>query len=758
MAKKDFKGRIGLTYAESQPWWPEPKRAKPGSPNILFIVLDDVGFGQLGCFGGLCETPNIDSLARNGLTYNNFHTTALCSPTRSCLLTGRNHHSNNMGSITEIATGFPGYNGTMPKENGMLSEMLLPQGYSTFCIGKWHLTPAEEGNMAAPRDRWPLGRGFERFYGFLGGETNQWYPDLVEDNHDIDPPKTPEQGYHLTEDLADKAIEFVLSQKEIAPDKPFLLYFAPGACHAPHHAPREWIDRYKGKFDMGWDAAREQILANQKKMGIVPQNTDLTPRDNEVRPWDSLSDKEKKLFTRMMEVYAGFLSHADHHIGRLLQALKDIGQFENTLVMLVSDNGASAEGGPVGSVNEGRFFNMVPESIDDNLKMIDELGGTKTYNHYPMGWTMAGNTPFLRWKRETMNGGICDPLIVHWPKGIKAKGEMRSQYIHAIDLVPTVLESLDMESPGAINGITQSPVEGTSFRYSFDDARAKSRHEIQYYEMFAYRAIYRDGWKAVASWPFGKPITGEDLKNTKWELYDLTNDYSEAHDVADKYPDKVRELVSYWWVEAARHNVLPLDGRAQQRMLDPKPQIAGDRAEYVYYPNTSPVPENTAVNLKNRSYRISADVTIPAGGAEGVLISEGSIFGGFSFYVKNKKLHYVHNYVGVSEYKISSEKEVPEGKVTLRFEFRKTGDYQGKGMLFFNEEKVGEDVIPQTVPLSFSLSGEGLCCGRDSGQPVTEDYAAPFNFTGGLKQVTVEVSGPVSRHPDKETEAALAKE
>jgi arylsulfatase len=755
---QDFKGSIGLTYADSKPWWPEPLRAKPGAPNVLYIVLDDVGFSQLGCFGGLVETPNMDGLAKNGLVYNNFHTTALCSPTRSCLLTGRNHHSNHMAGITEIATGFPGYDGLIPKENGFLSEILLKQGYSTFAVGKWHLTPTEQTNMAAPRDRWPLGRGFERYYGFLGGETNQWYPDLVADNHDIPQPKTPEQGYHLTEDLTDKATEFILSQKEITPDKPFFLYFAPGACHAPHHVPKEWIEKYKGRFDMGWDSAREQIFDRQKQMGIIPQNTDLTLRDAEVRPWDSLADNEKRLFARMMEVFAGFLSHADHHIGRLLTTLKEIGQFENTLIFLVSDNGASAEGGPVGTVNENRFFNEIPESLDDNLRMMEELGGTRTYNHYPMGWTMAGNTPFLRWKRETMNGGICDPMIVHWQKGIASHGEIRCQYTHAIDIVPTVLDALGVRPPDEINGVTQSAIEGISFRESFDNASARSRHTIQYYEMFAYRAIYRDGWKAVAPWPFNREITDEDLKNTQWELYDLKNDYSEAHNVAEQYPDKVRELQAYWWVEAARHGVLPLDGRGQQRLTDPKPQITPDRTSYTYYPRTSPVPESVAVNVRNRSHRMIAETVIPPGGAEGVLLAEGSIFGGYAFYVRNRRLHYVQNYVGIKEYRISSDRDLPEGDVTLGFEFSKTGENRGKGTLFINGEKAGEGDIPQTVPISYSLSGEGLCCGYDSAQAVTEDYAAPFTFTAHLKKVTVEVSGAPQRNLEKETQAALARE
>lgn len=755
---KDFKGIIGATFHESKQWWPEPVRARPGSPNVLFIVIDDVGFGQLGCFGGLADTPNIDTLAQNGLRYNNFHTTALCSPTRSCILTGRNHHSNAMGGITEISTGFPGYNGSIPKENGFLSEMLLPYGYATFAVGKWHLTPHEQTNMAAARDRWPLGRGFERFYGFLGGETNQYYPDLVYDNHPINPPKTPDEGYHLTEDLADKAIEFIKDLKQVAPDKPFFMYFCPGACHAPHHVPKEWRDKYKGRFDLGWDAAREAILSRQKQMGIVPANTELTPRDEEVKPWDSLSADEKRLYSRMMEVYAGYLSHADHHIGRLIAFLKEVGEFDNTLVMLVSDNGASAEGDTAGSINEGHFFNGIPENLQDNLAQIDKLGSPDSYNHYPMGWTMAGNTPFLRWKRETYNGGICDPCIVHWPAVIKAKGEVRSQYIHAIDMVPTVMEALGVERPERIQGVTQDPIEGLSFLSSFNDAAASSLRTTQYYEMFAYRAIYHDGWKAVCPWPFNKEISADDLGKSRWSLYNLREDYSECHDLADQYPEKAQEMAVRWWVEAGKHNVLPLDGRGESRLLEPRPKITPDRTAYVYYPGALPVPENVAAPVKNRSHRITAEVEIPDQGVQGVLLSIGSIFGGFSLYVKDRRLHYVHNFVGNAEYKISSGTDVPCGSVTLGFEFIKTGEHQGRGILLINGQTAGEGDIPHTVPDAFTLSGEGMACGYDVGEPVTHDYQSPFRFTGTIKRVIVETGGEAARNVQHESRVAFARE
>ena len=465
-----FPGVIGRTADESTPAWPAAVRAPKGAPNVLFIVLDDTGFGQLGCYGSPIATPNLDRLAERGLRYNNMHTTALCSPSRSCVITGRNHHSNAMACITEAATGYPGYNGLVPFENGFLSEMLLEHGYSTYMIGKWHLIPSSQETAAGPYDRWPLGRGFERFYGFLGGDTSQWDPDLVYDNHQVEPPKTPEEGYHLTEDLADRAIQFISDAKQVDPDKPFYLHFCPGATHAPHHVPKEWADRYKGAFDDGWDAYREKVFARQKELGIVPQNAELSRHDPDVPAWESLSDDQRRLYARMMEVFAGFLSHTDHHIGRLLDYLESIGELDNTLIMVISDNGASAEGGPTGTTNEAQFFNNAQEPFEDSLAAIDEIGGPKHFNHYPWGWTFAGNTPFRRWKRETYRGGTSDPFIVSWPKGIKASGEVREQYAHIIDMVPTVLDVLGIEPPATIRGVPQSPLHGVSFAHTFDDA------------------------------------------------------------------------------------------------------------------------------------------------------------------------------------------------------------------------------------------------------------------------------------------------
>lgn len=772
MPKQEFHGRIGRTYNESEQWWPEPQRVPEDAPNVLMVVLDDVGFGQLGCYGGLIDTPNIDRLAENGLRYNNCHTTALCSPTRSCLLTGRNHHSNNMACIVEMSTGFPGYTGDIPHENGFLSEILVERGYSTHALGKWHLAPAQATSATGPYDNWPLGRGFERYYGFLGGDTDQYTPTLVYDNHQIEPPRTPEEGYHFTEDIADRAIEFIRDVKQVDPDKSFFSYFAPGACHAPHQVPKEWADKYQGKFDMGWDEAREQILARQKEMGVVPENTDLSPQNPDVDEWESLSDDEKRLYARMMEVYAGFLEHTDAQIGRVLDFIEQLGELDNTLVMVISDNGASAEGGPSGSVNENRFFNNVPESLEDNLEAIDELGGPKHFNHYPWGWTWAGNTPFQRWKRETYRGGVSDPFVVSWPAGIDARGEIRNQFVHAIDLVPTILESIGIETPDEIKGYSQSPIEGTSFAYTFDDSDAPEQHTTQYFEMMAFRAIYHDGWRAVHPWPFGQEITAENLaarslEASGWELYNLREDFSEAHDVADEHPEKVLELAQLWWTEAGKYNVLPLDGRGTQRAAEPRPTPGKPRNQYVYYPGSQHIPENAAVRVLNRSHSITAEVTVPDGGAEGVLLAQGSQDAGYTLFVKDDRLHYVHNYVGVEEYKVSADEPLPEGDVELRMEFETIGDPDipnGKGVpatvrLYYGDEQVGEGKIPVTIPNMVGVVA-GLSCGYDAVNAVSDEYRdhAPFAFTGDIARVTVDVSGEPSVDHDAMVEQLMARE
>jgi len=778
---QSFPGVIGRTFDESKPAWPAPRRAKNGAPNVLFVVLDDTGFGHLGCYGSPINTPNIDALAKDGLLYNNMHTTALCSPSRSCMLTGRNHHSNGMSCITEGSTGYPGGNGIIPFENGFLSEILLQNGYNTYAIGKWHLTPAEQTSAAGPYDRWPLGRGFERYFGFLGGDTHQYYPELVRDNSQTEPEKTPEEGYHLTPDLVEKAKAMVADAKQVAPDKPFFMYFCTGAQHAPHHVPKEWADKYKGKFDKGWDAYREETFARQMKLGILPKGTTLSRHDPDVQDWSKLSADERRLYARMMEVFAGFLEHADHYIGELIAFLKEIGEYENTLIMLISDNGASAEGGPTGSVNEGKFFNNVPDSLEQNLAAIDDIGGPKYFNHYPWGWTHAGNTPFRRWKRETYRGGVADPFIVCWPKGIKAKNEIRTQYCHAIDMVPTVLDCLGIEPPTHIRGVTQSPLQGFSLKTSFDNAKADAVHKTQYFEMFGHRSIYHDGWRAVCPWPgtsfvesglqFGAPIDHDKLNELDakdWELYNVAEDFSETKNLADQNRAKLIEMIGMWYVEAGKYDVLPIDSRGTARLGERRPQIAANRTKYIYYPGTQMVPSNAAPQLTNVPHAVSVHASVPKGGAEGVLFSMGGNDGGFAFYIKDGKLTYGYNYVADQRFKVQSNGGgIPEGDHVFTFEFTPTGKPdipKGKGVpanikLLVDGKPVGSGDLAVTIPLTLGLAA-GVSVGADSGSPVMldDEYSSPFRFTGQVKKVLVDVSGEAPEDLEAKVKMYLARQ
>jgi arylsulfatase A-like enzyme len=776
-AGSPFPGVIGRTIDESSPAWPAPVRPAKGSPNVMFIVLDDTGFGHLGCFGSPIETPNLDALAANGLRYTNMHTTALCSPSRSCIISGRNHHSNSMAAITELATGYPGYNGNVPFENGYLSEMLLQRGYSTFMVGKWHLIPSSQETGAGPYDRWPLGRGFERFYGFLGGDTSQWNPDLVYDNHQVEPPKTPEDGYHLSEDLADRAIQFIADAKQIDPDKPFYLHFCTGATHAPHHVAREWADKYRGIFDDGWDAYRTKVFARQQQLGIVPAGTELSRHDPDVAEWGTLPADARRLYARMMEVFAGFLSHTDYHIGRLVEFLRSIGELDNTIIMVISDNGASAEGGPTGTTNEAQFFNNAPEPMEDSLAAIDELGGPRHFNHYPWGWTWAGNTPFRRWKRETYRGGASDPFIVHWPAGTDAKGEVRPQYAHVIDMVPTVLDLLGVHAPATIRGVPQSPIQGVSFAHTLRDRSATSKHHTQYFEMFGHRAVYKDGWRAVCPWPgpsfaeagrgFGDPISADkltDLDANGWELYQVAEDFAENRNVAAGHRDKLIEMIATWYVEAGKYNVLPVDGSALARMMGEKPLVALPRDRYVYFPDTQSVPFFAAPRLLNRPHSITADVEVPNGGAEGVLLCQGSAAGGFSLFVKDDRLHYVQNYVAREMFRVTSDQPVPSGHHQLRFEFEPTGEIdltQGHGVpgrlqLYFDGALVGQTDVPYTTPIAYNPGP--LTCGANPGSPVTDEYTGPFRFTAKLHTVTVDVSGDLITDPEAEMRLHMARQ
>lgn len=774
-----FSGVIGRTFDVSQPAWPAPKRAKQGAANVLFIVLDDTGFGHLGCYGSPIHTPNLDRLAADGLRYSNMHTTALCSPSRSCMLTGRNHHSNGMACITEGSTGYPGGNGIIPFENGFLSEILQQNGYNTYAIGKWHLTPAEQTSAAGPYDRWPLGRGFDRYFGFLGGDTHQYYPELVRDNSQTEPEKTPEEGYHLTPDLVEKAKAMIADAKQVAPNKPFFMYFCTGAQHAPHHVPKEWADKYKGQFDEGWDAYREKVFANQKQLGLVPLNAKLSRHDPDVQDWGKLPANERKLYARMMEVFAGFLEHTDHYIGELIPFLKEIGEYENTLIMVISDNGASAEGGPHGSVNEGKFFNNVPDSLEQNLAAIDDIGGPKYFNHYPWGWTHAGNTPFKRWKRETYRGGVADPFIVCWPKGMKARGEVRTQYCHAIDMVPTVLDALGIESPAHIRGVAQSPIQGVSLKSSFDDVKAESLHHTQYFEMFGHRSLYHDGWRAVCPWPgtsftesgltFGAPIDYDkliELDEKGWELYNINDDFAETNNLAEKEKARLIALIGMWYAEAGKYNVLPIDSRGTLRFPDPRPQIAVDRKKYIYYPGTQMVPSNAAPRVLNVPHSVSVHASVPKDGAEGVLFSMGGNDGGFSFYVQDGKLTYGYNYVSDQRFKVQSNGAgIPEGDHIFSFEFTPTGKPdipKGKGVpasikLLIDGKPIATGDLPVTIPLSLGLSA-GVCVGADAGSPVMEDYRPPFAFTGTVKKVLVDVTGEAVEDKEAQMKMYLARQ
>ncbi|ABP55368.1 arylsulfatase [Salinispora tropica] len=796
---KEFKGVINLGVTDSTPDWDpyaQPQAPK-GAPNVLILVWDDTGFGSWDFFGGPIEMPNMSKLANNGLKYTQFHTTALCSPTRAALLSGRNHTTVGMSCVAEATQGFPGMNGHIPGEAALIGEILSDRGYNTYALGKWHCAGEDETNMASSKRNWPTYRGFERFYGFLGGEANQYYPNLVQDQQFVDQPADPvsidewkegKDGYLLTADLVDRAIGMIGDAKQTAPDRPFFMYFCPGANHAPHSVPKAWADKYKGKFDMGYEAIREKILAKQIKMGIVPKGTELSPVNpfsdvrsadgkpfpstSEVRPWDSLSDDEKKLQTRMAEVFAGFSSHADHEIGRLISYLEETGELDNTLIIVISDNGASGEGGPDGAVNENTFFNGVPSNVDENIKMIDILGSPGTYNHYSTGWAFAFNTPFKLFKQDVWEGGICDPMIVHWPAGIKAKGELRDQYTHVTDIVPTVYECLGIELPETVKGFKQWPLEGTSFKHTFEKAKAKTAKRSQFYQMLGTRALWRDGWKVDALHP-SSPSDWGHFGLDKWALYHTDVDRAEIHNVADQHPDLAAELVALWYYQAGTFSGLPMEDRPIAELLStPRPQVAPPRDHYVYYPNTLEVPEAVAVNIRGRSYILAADVVIDGPDAEGVLFAQGSNFGGHALYLKDGKLKYVYNYLGEKEQVIASNIDVPKGKVVLGIAFEKeklitppNSDQPsaciGNASLFIGKKKVGECKGMQTQLGNFALAGEGFNVGQDRGAPVTYDYsgARPWKLTGAtIKQVIADVSGEAYVDVEREAAAMMARD
>ena len=760
--EEPFPGKIGKTIDDSTEAWPMPIQAPEGAPNVLFYVLDDVGFGQLEPFGGLVKAPSVQRILKRGVGFTNFHTTGLCSPTRTCIITGRNHHSNGMGAISEWSTGFPGYDGRILPSHGFISETLNMHGYNTFGLGKWHLSVATEETMAGPFDTWPLRRGFERFYGFLGAETDQWYPDLVYDNHSVTPPQTPDEGYHLSKDLTDKAIQFIGDAHSITPDKPFFMYFCPGAGHAPHHIFKEEADKYKGKFDMGWDELRKTIFANQKKLGVFDESVELSQHDPDVQVWDDLPDDEKELYLRMMEVWAGFVTYTDEQFGRILDFLDDIGELDNTLIMVISDNGASPEGGVNGTLNEYDFFNNIKTDLKANLAAIDTLGSPEHYNHYAWGWANAGNTPFKRWKKETFRGGTSDPFIVSWPDKIEADGKWRHQYGHAIDMVPTVLDLLGIEPPESIKGVKQDPIEGVSLAWTIRDATAPDVHTTQYFEVLGSRSIYHDGWRAECGWPgpnyktgaehghkVGDPIHAKDIEelDKQWELYDLRNDPTERNDLADDHPEKLQELIDLWYSEATKYNVLPLQGTVGSRVSFPRPMPGRATDQHVFFPG-APVGALVAPDVYNRPHTITAKVHVPKGGADGVIFAQGANAGGYTLFVKDGKLNFAYNYEGHKMYRIVSDKDLPEGDVTIQYGFKVTGDTDfpngsgapGTGILAVNGEKVGEVDMDKTTPFMFCI--EGLSIGYDYGDTVDHaNYRDSFPFTGTIRKVTYDISG-----------------
>ena len=733
--------------------------APANAPNVLIVLIDDMGFGQSSAFGGPVQMPTVERLASAGLRYNHFHTTALCSPTRAALLSGRNHHVNNMGSITETATAFPGQTGQRPNSVAPLAEMLRLNGYSTAAFGKSHETAAWEVSPSGPTDRWPTRSGFDKFYGFIGGETNQWAPLLYDGLNQVELPKDP--NYNFMTDMTNQAIRWVQSEKSLTPNKPFFIYFAPGATHAPHHVPKSWIAKYKGKFDQGWDALREQTLARQKRLGVVPSETKLAPKPQAIKDWAALSADEKKLFARQMEVFAGFGEYADTEIGRLIKAIEDTGQLDNTLIFyIVGDNGASAEGGMSGLFNEYTYFNQVPETVQEILKHYDELGGPTTYPHYAAGWAVAGDTPFT-WTKQIASsyGGTRNGMVVHWPKGIKAKGELRSQWHHVIDVAPTILESAGLPEPKSVNGTVQTPIEGVSLAYTFADAKAPNRHTTQYFEIFGNRAIYHDGWLAGtvhrAAWEFK---VRRPLEDDIWELYDTQADFSLTNDLAAKNPEKLKEMQALFLKEAVKYSVLPLDDRLTERFvaaLVGRPDLMAGRTSLTVFDGMVGMTENVFLNLKNHSHVITAEVEVPKIGAKGVLLTQGGRFGGWSLYLNNGKPTYTYNWLGLQRYTVAAPQALPPGKATIRFEFAYDGGglgKGGKGTLFVNGKQVATGRIERTQCCVFSAD-EGADVGIDEGTPVTEAYKVPFKFTGKIAKVTVELKD-VKAADRNETEQA----
>jgi arylsulfatase len=769
----DFKGKIELDVRNSVPDWGPftPKKPPESAPNILFILYDDTGLASWSPYGGRIEMPTLDRLAADGLTYTQWHTVALCSPTRSTILTGRNHTLNGMAAITEGANGFPGWSGRIPPQAATIAQILGDNGYGTFWLGKNHNVPEQDVAEGGARDQWPLAMGFDRFYGFLGGETNQWYPALVEDNRFVEAPYGPEDGYHFSKDLADQAIRMIRDLKATNPSKPWFMWYNPGANHAPHQAPQDYIDKYAGRFDDGYDAYRSWVLERMVAKGIMPDGTRLTPINplpgdmanpaDMVRPWDSLSPDEKKLFSRLAEVFAAYSEYTDVQIGRLIDYLQESGQLENTVVFYAADNGASGEGSPNGSVNENNFFNGYPDDLAENMKRIGELGGPNTYEHYPTGWAVAFSTPFQMFKRYSQYaGGTAAPLVISWPKGIAARGEIRNQYHHSTDIVPTILDVVGLEMPETYRGVEQFPLSGVSMRYSFDaEPDAPTHKERQFYTMLGTRGIWEDGWKAAA---VHAPFTDKGgFDQDQWQLYHVDVDRSESEDLAKQNPEKLQELIAAWNEEARINLALPLDDRTAPAILGlERPSAEPARERYVYYPGTAPVPEGVAVSVRNRSYKILANVEITDPDASGVIFAHGSRFGGHTLFIKDHKLHYVYNFLGIEpEQEFVSSVDLAPGKYTLGMEFIREGagphhESTGTTKLYIDNQLVAEGPM-RTQPAKFTLSGDGLCVGFDSGDAVSQQYQSPGRFEGGTIEA-VGVTVEKASYADLEQEAKRA--
>ena len=737
-----FKGKIGETYRDSTPDYPRPVTAPKGAPNVLLVLLDDVGFGMCSTFGGPVPTPHLDKLAKNGLIYNQFHTTALCSPTRAALLTGRNHHSCGTGVIIEMGTGYPGYTGIIPRSTSVVAQTLRDNGYATAMFGKAHNTPEPEISPAGPFHNWPTGQGFEYFYGFNQGETNQYFPTLYRDTRPVAQPKSPDQGYHFMADMTDEAITWTQNVRAANPNKPWFNYFSTSGIHAPHQPPQEYRDKYRGKFDYGWDRQRELTHARQLEMGMIPKGTKLTPRDPNIPSWETRSADEKKVYTRLMENYAGYMDYTDHEVGRLIDSLAASGELENTLVMyVVGDNGASAEGGLEGTFSELASLIGVQLGLESTIKRIDEIGGPRSEPHVPVGWAWAMNAPF-QWTKQVAShfGGTRNPLVVHWPRGIKAKGQIRDQFHHVIDVVPTILEACQISEPKVVNGIAQKPIEGVSMLYSFEDAKAPSRRQTQYFELATNRAIYSDGWVACSryGYPWMTAGRGMDFIDAPWELYHIRDDFSQAVDLAAKQPGKLQELKAKFLEESKKYDVFPLDPRFSER-LDPKLREAGEpRTSWTYYGNTVWLPEPIGPKLFPRSHTITAELTIPKGGSEGVITCAGAFSAGWSLYIRDGKPVFRYTGFEISDTTIVGTVAVPEGKVTLKTEFISEGSREGAGTLkfFVNGKPAGEGRITHTF---FRHGLEPFEVGRDSITSVSPDYQSPFSFTGTIEKITLDL-------------------